>query len=90
MARRPPAHRCDTDVHELLRELSARPAMNGGFAKLAAQQEEQCDQLKTLRERFDKWDKALRWVAAAAGTVAVSTLGRLIYDGLTHLHIVLQ
>ena len=73
-----------------LETVLARPAMNGGWEKLARQQDEQCERLERLEGRFDRLDRWGRWLAGAAGTVALSVLGRLVYDLVSHVQVVLH
>lgn len=75
---------------EILSDLAKRPALNGGFDKLASQQDEQCERLERLEARFDRLDRWARWLAGAAGTVALSVVGRLVYDLVSHVHIVVH
>ncbi len=76
--RKPPRSRDDSIV-DLLNSLSERPAMNGGFAKLAAQQDEQCTRLENVEAWTKTWDsrlKALRTLGFAVLVGIVVTLAK--------------
>lgn len=73
-----------------LHDVLSRPVMNGGFDKLARQQDEQCERLERLEDRFNRFERLVKVVAGAVGTVAVSVIGRLVYDLVDRLHIVIR
>lgn len=71
--------------------------MNGGWDRLARQQDEQCSELKAqterlerLEERFDQVAGWVKWSLRAIGVVLVPVLGRFIYDAISHIQIVLH
>lgn len=59
--------------------------MNGGFSKLAAQQDEQCERLERVEAWQLKFDRRFAWIAGAVGTVTISVVGRAVYDLLIHV-----
>jgi hypothetical protein len=61
----------------LIRELLSRPALNGGWEKLARQQEDQCvkqrrhgARLKRIEQKFDRIEKFGKWAIVLLGTIA--------------------
>lgn len=72
-------------AQRLLLEISNRPALNGGFKKLAEQQTEQCERLERVEAWQSKFDRRFGWIAGVIGTLTLSVLGRLIYDFITHV-----
>lgn len=80
-----------------LENVLERPALNGGWDRLARQQDEQCEELKAqterlerLEERFDQVAGWVKWFMRGVGVVAVPVLGRLVYDWISHVQIVLH
>lgn len=81
----------------LAREILARPAMNGGWDKLARQQDEQCAQLVKADQRLAKvetwigrWDTRQKWMLRLLGGVALSIVAKLIVEILPHFSIVVH
>ncbi len=73
-----------------LHDVLSRPAMNGGWEKLARQQDDQCDRLERLEARFQVFDRNVARVGKAAGAIAITLLGRLLYDFWAHVQIALH
>jgi len=91
---RPARKNSGAQVIALLEEMLQRPAMNGGFQKLAAQQNEQCDRLERLEGRIEPveaaladWRKGQRWLLRMVGAVLLGVAVELAVRGLSHLHI---
>lgn len=98
MPRRPYKRTTSADrMLAVLEELRERPAMNGGFQRLAEQQTSQCDELKAqstelaaLKSLFDRWDRLFKWMLGIAGTIATGVIGRLVYDAISHLSVIVK
>lgn len=100
-SRRPPK-RIDSGVMRLLKELSERPAMNGGFQKLAQQQTEQLDflqkndadmkkmepRLAKVESDMDSIHKAGKWVVRLLSAVLVGVLVELVLRLASHVQLV--
>ncbi len=86
-AKRP---RRDDSIVDLLSELSNRPAMNGGFSRLAKQQDEQCERLERVEAWIEPWEKRFRQLRNVGYAVLVGILVVLVKDWIAHVHVVLQ
>lgn len=95
-SRQPPKTR-EQSIMTMLRNLSERPAMNGGFLKLAEQQDEQLTRLASLEARLqpvEEWVGSImrwgKWVLGGIGAIFITVLGELLVNVITHLHISLN
>lgn len=92
-----PPRKRDDSVIRLLEELGQRPAMNGGFQKLAQQQDEQLQELKHLKARIDpieawvkSWQTSQKWLFRAIGAIFIAVATELILQLVAHLHVALH
>lgn len=74
-------------TRRLLTELANRPAMNGGWVKLARQQDEQCEEQRRARIRLrrvehwiTRWDGRWKWLVALLGTIATATVAKAVVE----------
>ncbi len=104
--KKPPLVRRHSDprVLALLEELSQRPAMNGGFQKLAAQQDAQTAELKTqsaqltvlerrlapVEAHVESFKKTARWILRGVGAILLAVVTELVIQLATHMHLTLQ
>lgn len=86
MARKPPAPSY-ADLLALVQELGQRPAMNGGFSKLAKQQDEQCARLEKVEVWTGEWDSRLRGLRKLGYAVLVGLVVTLCKDWIGHVHV---
>jgi hypothetical protein len=87
-----------------IRDVLSRPAMNGGFDRLIRQQDKQMVELRRsrlrarklerevseLKARFTRIDRATAWILGATGSIAVTTIGKILYDFLHRVEIVVK
>ena len=86
----------------LLRELLSRPALNGGWDKLARQQDEQCREQKCMRRRVRRveksvvrvgarvkaWDHRWRTLVKLLSAIAVAVVAKVAVEVLQFFHVV--
>jgi hypothetical protein len=92
----PPRKREDSIIR-LIRELGERPAMNGGFKRLAQQQDEQLEELKHLKSRIDpiesfvkSWQSSQKWLFRCLGAIFAGVAIELIVQLVAHLQVGLK
>jgi len=86
----PPRPPTNATLLALLNELANRPAMNGGFAKLAAQQDDQCARLVKVETWIEPWEKRFRQIRNLGWAVFVGLVVVLVKDWIGHVQIVLH
>lgn len=80
-------------VEELIQkteELGTRPAMNGGFKKLAKQQTVQSRRLERVERDMGDIHQTLKWVKRIGTAIFVGVVVELAVKGVDHLHVVLH
>ena len=73
---------------EAIQELSNRPAMNGGFKKLAEQQEEQLERIQRVESDVAAVKKFAKWIGGVLTGVLVAVLIELATRALAHVQFV--
>ena len=104
MNRPPPRKNSSPRVLAILEDLGQRPAMNGGFQRLMAQQDEQTAELKvqsadlaTLKQRLEPieswiatWDKRFGGIQKLGYAILIAVLASLAKDLVGRIQIVLH
>lgn len=74
-------------TNPLIRELLSRPALNGGWDRLAKQQDAQCRELRIMRKRAKKveaqlhtWDARWKILVGLLGAIASSVAYKSIVE----------
>lgn len=92
-----PPEKPSSDVVTLLQALSRRPAMNGGFKKVARQQTLQVRKLERLERRLipieafiSQWSQRQKWITRGVGAIAVGVFTELAIKLVDHVHLALK
>lgn len=88
-------HRPRMDTRSLTEELLSKPALNGGWDKLARQQDAQCQDMQLIKKRVrslsawrKRWDQRWKWLIGMLGASTAAIAAKLLVEILQHAKLI--